>query len=74
MRETIRNNDYNEIAIRRKRLNGTRIIPTAILCYDEINDISIKHAEYFNIPIVVIKTKTYELLQHYTDKKERTKK
>ena len=71
MRETINNRDYNEIAIKRKRDEKTRIMPTAILCYDEINDTSIRHAEYFNIPIIVINTKTYKALKDYTKPKEK---
>lgn len=67
MRKTIANRNYNEIAIRRKRKDGARVMPTAILCYDEINDVSLKHAEYFNIPIIVINTKTYRNLEGYTD-------
>lgn len=69
MRSSMRNNDYNEIAIRRKRVDGTRIMPTAILCYDKINDISLKHAEYFNIPIIVINTKSYKYLSNFTSEK-----
>ena len=60
------NKKYNEVALRRKHLNGKKIMPTAILCFDKINDVSIKHAEYFNIPIIVINTKTYRYLSHYT--------
>jgi len=72
-RSNILNRDYNEIAIKRKRDNGNKVRPSAILCYDTINDISIKHAEYFNIPIIVINTKTYSTgIEHYT-KKEETK-
>lgn len=61
------NRNYNEISIKRKREDGTRIMPTAILCYDKINDVSLKHAEYFNIPIVVIKTNTYRNLAGFTN-------
>lgn len=71
MRETRRNGAYNEIAIKRKRTDKKRIMPTAILCYDKINDISIKHAEYFNIPIIVINTKTYKNLKNYTVEKDK---
>lgn len=71
MLKTMMNGSYNEIAIRRKRENGERIMPTAILCYDKINDVSIKHAEYFNIPIIVIKTKTYQFLSNYTRNEEK---
>ena len=67
MRETIANRNYNEIAIKRKRKDGTRVMPTAILCYDKVNDVSLRHAEFFNIPIIIINTKTYRNLAHYTD-------
>ena len=56
--------DYNEIAINRNR-NNEKIKPTAILCFDVINDDSIKHAEYFNIPIIVINTRTYRHLKGF---------
>lgn len=74
MIKTKHNRDYNEIAIRRKRKDNTRIMPMAILCFDKINDTSIKHAEYFNIPIIVINTKTYKNLKYYTETKEETYK
>ena len=64
---------YNEIAIRRKR-NNKKIQPTAILCFDEINDISIKHAEYFNVPIIILNTKTYRNFNTFTDELEKNKK
>ena len=60
-------NNYNEIAIRRKKSNGKKIMPSAILCFDKINDESIKHAEYFGIPIVLINTKTYKYLKNVTE-------
>jgi hypothetical protein len=64
------NGNYNEIAINRKR-KGKKILPTAILCFDKINDESIKHAEYFNIPIIVINTKTYKMLETFTNPLEK---
>ncbi len=70
MRKSIINRDYNEITIRRKKKDGTRVLPKAILCFDTINDVSIKHAEYFDIPIIVINTKTYKALAHFTDSKK----
>ena len=70
MMKTMQNRSYNEIAIRRKRTDGTRVMPTAILCYDKINDASIRYAEYFNIPIIVINTKTYRNLQNYMPAQE----
>lgn len=63
--------DYNEIAINRKR-NGEKIKPTAILCYNEINDDAIRHAEFFQIPIIVVHTKTYFNLKNVIP--EETKK
>lgn len=74
MIETMHNRDYNEIAIRRKRKDNTRIMPSAILCFDKINDESIKHAKYFNIPIIVIKTKTYKYLNNYTTSLENNRR
>ena len=61
MLETMKNGDYNEITLRRSK-NGEKKLPTAILCFDGINDDSIKHAEYFNIPIIKIKTEQYSFI------------
>ena len=69
MLETQRYRSYNEIAIKRKNKDNKKILPTAILCFDEINDVSIKHAEYFEIPIIVINTKTYSKLRYFTPNK-----
>ncbi len=60
------NRDYNEIAIKRKR-NGKKILPTAILCFNEVNDVAIKHAEYFNIPIIIINTRTYRDIKGFSN-------
>lgn len=69
--DTLRSQDkYNEVAIRRKT-GGIKRLPNAIICYDEINDLSIKHAEYFNIPIIVINTRTYKYLNGYTDSEKK---
>lgn len=65
---------HNEIAIRRKNKNGKKILPTAILCYDDINDASLKHAEYFNIPIIVVKTQTYENISKIIDEEKNKKR
>lgn len=70
MKKTMAYRSYNEIDIKRKNKNNKKYLPKAILCFDEINDDSIKHAEYFNIPIIVIKTKTYTCLRGYTDEKK----
>ena len=67
MRKTIYNKTYNEISIRRKKITGEKQMPTAILCFDEINSDSIIHAKFFDIPIIVIKTKTYTCLNTYTN-------
>lgn len=64
--------DYNELVIRRKNINGERNMPTAILCYDKVNEESIRHAQYYDIPIIVINTKTYKYLQGVTEEKEET--
>ena len=69
-----RRGGYNEIAVRRKKKNGKKILPTAILCYDSINDASIKHAEYFNIPIIVVKTQTYSNISGIIDEEKNKKR
>ncbi len=51
--------NYNEVIINRKDKNGNRIRPDYIICFDKINDQSIKHAKYFEIPIYVINTQIY---------------
>ena len=49
---------YNEVAFNRYA-NGTRIKPNFIICYDYIDEVSIKHAQYHQVPILVIKTQKY---------------
>ncbi len=34
--------------------------PNYLVCYDNVNQYTIKHAQYFNIPIYVINTNAYE--------------
>ena len=60
--------NYNEIAIERKNVK-----PTAILCFDKVNDDSIKHAEYFGIPIIIINTKTYFSLKNFMPDEQKEK-
>ena len=50
--------DYNEIAINRyyDKTKAQKRLPNYIVCYDEINELSLKYAEYFNIPILFIDT------------------
>lgn len=52
-------NDYNEIAINRfyDKTKTQKRLPNYIVCYDEVNELSLKYAEYFNIPILFIDTK-----------------
>ena len=51
--------DYNEVVINRftDKSKTQKRLPSYIVCYDEINELSIKYAEHFNIPILFIDTK-----------------
>lgn len=51
--------DYNEIAINRftDKTKTKKRMPNYIVCYDEVNELSLKYAEYFNIPLLFIDTK-----------------
>lgn len=60
--------NYNEIAIERKDIR-----PTAILCFDKVNDDAIRHAEYFGIPIIIINTKTYYALKNFMPEEKEDK-
>lgn len=60
--------NYNEIAIERKDVR-----PTAILCFDKVNDDAIRHAEYFGIPIIIINTKTYYALKNFIPEEKEDK-
>ncbi len=54
------NGAYNEIVIRRYNENGDPKRPDFMVVQDgNINPIALKHAKYFNIPVVNINTKTY---------------
>ena len=51
--------DYNEVAFKRYKEDGTVISPNFIICIDKINKKSIEHAKYHKIPILIINTKKY---------------
>lgn len=54
------NGAYNEIVIRRYNENGEPKRPDFMIVQDgNINPTALKHAKYFNIPIININTKTY---------------
>lgn len=52
-------NNYNEVVINRflDKTKSEKRIPSYIVCYDSINELSLKYAEFFNIPILYIDTK-----------------
>jgi hypothetical protein len=51
--------DYNEIIINRftDKSKVKKRLPNYIVCYDEINELSMRYAEHFHIPILFIDTK-----------------
>ena len=51
--------DYNEIVINRyyDKSKIEKRIPNYIVCFDEVNELSLRYAEYFKIPILYIDTK-----------------
>ena len=51
--------DYNEVVINRfnDKTKTKKRRPTNILCFDEVNELSLMYAEYFKIPILLIDTK-----------------
>lgn len=51
---------YNEIIVNRKNGHNERLQPNYIVCFDEVDPVSIKHAQYFGIPIYVINTRVYQ--------------
>jgi len=53
------NYTYNEVAFNRYNSDGTRKKPNFILCFDNVNEASIKHAQYHQVPILIIQTKKY---------------
>lgn len=77
--EAIRNSNfhcsYNEVGLSRRHqdiskirnddITGGRIMPTYIVVYDTVDEISLKTALKFKIPIVIINTKAYNLYNNY---------
>lgn len=51
--------NYNEVAFNRYDVDGIRKKPNFILCFDYVSEVSVKHAKYHQVPILVIKTKKY---------------
>lgn len=62
--------EYNEVVLKRvDEETDKKIQPNYIVCFDEINDVSIKASQQFNIPICLINTKYYpENLNNIEDK------
>ena len=55
---------YNEIVVKKTK-NG--IIPTSIVCFDEIKDKDLEVAHKYNLPIVLINSKKYYYDDGYPD-------
>lgn len=56
-----KNGFYNEVIFNRKNLKTKeKFKPDYLVCYDNVDERTIKHAQYFNIPIYVINTKIYK--------------
>lgn len=51
---------FNEFAFYRINNNGYRLLPSAILCYDEITEKEKNISRYYQMPIVLIKTDAYK--------------
>lgn len=51
---------YNEFSFYRINNNGYRSLPSAVFCYDEIDDYSKSFAKMYQLPIVLIKTEMYK--------------
>lgn len=67
---TLKRGSYNEVVLKRvDEETNKKIQPNYIVCFDEINDVSIKASQQFNIPICLINTKYYpENLENIEDK------
>ena len=58
---TLTKTKYNEITVDRvDPVTNEKVQPDYIICFDKIDSLSIKHAQYFEIPIYVINTRVYE--------------
>lgn len=66
---------YNEIVYQEKSRNIKldTIVPDYIMCYDEVTDIDINVAKYYNLPIVLINTKKYKFNNKIIDVSESEK-
>lgn len=51
---------FNEFAFYRINNNGYRLLPSAILCYDEITEKEKNISRYYQMPIVLIKIDAYK--------------
>ncbi len=51
---------FNEVAFYRINNNGYRLLPSAILCYDEITEKEKNISRCYQMPIVLIKTDAYK--------------
>ena len=51
---------FNEFAFYRINNNGYRLLPSAVLCYDEITEAQKNLSRYYQIPVVLIKTEAYK--------------
>ncbi len=69
MNQTATYHTYNEIDIKRTK-DEKKVLPSAIVCFNRVNDIAIKHAEYFNIPIIVIHANKYTLLSNIKEEEK----
>ena len=52
-------NNYNEVAFNAYMDSDKRKKPNFILCFDTINNESVAHAKYHQVPILLIKTKKF---------------
>lgn len=66
---------YNEIVYQEKSRNIKldTIVPDYVMCYDEVTDIDINVAKYYNLPIVLINTKKYKFNNKIIDVSESEK-
>ena len=66
---------YNEIVYQEKSRNIKldTIVPDYVMCYDEVTDIDINVAKYYNLPIVLINTKKYKFNNKTIDVSESEK-
>lgn len=51
--------NYNEILIAQNILNNKKLVPSYLVCYDEVTDDDIKVSQGLKVPIILIMTKCY---------------